>query len=421
MNNWENKKLGQVINYASGTSFSNKYQGRHGLGYDFYKVSDMNFAGNEIYMRQAANTVDDELVKQLKGKVHPKGTVIFPKVGAALLTNKRRILSKPSLFDNNVMGIVGVQGVQSKYLFYFLQTIDFNQYVQSGAVPSINMKIVDSIPIQLPPLEEQEKITAILTSVDEAIEKTEAIIEQTEKVKKGLMQQLLTKGIRQTDFKESEVGNIPRNWEVESLGNVLKLIKSGISRMFSSEDIGYPVIRSTNISKNDLNLEDLKYWHLEDPKGANLQNLVLEEGDLLLNFINSPAQIGKCCIFDIQDRDFIYTTNIFRIQVNESKLINKYFYYFTQTNKYQSLIDGIVKPAVNQASFTKEDFKKLKIALPPLYEQEQIVEILYSVDTKIKIENIKFKKLQALKKSLMQILLTGHVRVKVDEPEVVSS
>ena len=110
----------------------------------FFKVSDMNSPGNERELRVAANTVDGALLKALKARLHPPDTVVFPKVGAALLTNKRRKLITPSSFDNNVMGLVGT-GCNPDFLFLLMQTIDFAWYVQSGAVPSINATIVGKI------------------------------------------------------------------------------------------------------------------------------------------------------------------------------------------------------------------------------------------------------------------------------------
>ena len=116
-----------------------------------------------------------------------------------------------------------------------------------------------------------------------------------------------------------------------------------------------------------MKLDDLKYWYTTDTQGVDLKNYILENGDLLVNFSNSLSQIGKCCIFEEQNRPYIFTTNIFSIKVDEKRIINKYFYYYSQTGMYKKDIQNITKPAVNQASFTKADFEGLKIALPWTY------------------------------------------------------
>src|SRR5699024_990192 len=89
--------------------------------------------------------------------------------------------------------------------------------------PAVKVNNLKHYTFSLPPLMEQQKIAAILSSVDEAIEKTEQIIEQTERVKKGLMQELLTKGIGHTEFQDSTIGKIPKEWSIKSLSEVLKV------------------------------------------------------------------------------------------------------------------------------------------------------------------------------------------------------
>ena len=100
-------------------------------------------------------------------------------------------------------------------------------------------------------------------------------------------------------------------WEEKKLGDFNTLMQSGLSRMLSDSDIGMPVIRSNNIQSESLNIEDLKYWYIKDPQGANIENYFLSENDVLVNFINSLAQIGKSVLYkNILSRNTIFTTNI---------------------------------------------------------------------------------------------------------------
>ena len=198
---WERKPLGTVATIVGGTGFPTKHQGQTGAEFPFIKVSDMNLAGNERTVTWSTNSVTQDTLKLLGATAHPVGTTIFPKVGAALLTNKRRLLGVPATFDNNVMGVIA-RHADSDFVFHWTCTLDFANHVQLGALPSINQATVSSLPILLPPLPEQRKIAAILSSVDEAIQATQAVIEQTRRVKEGLLQDLLTKGIGHTRFKQ---------------------------------------------------------------------------------------------------------------------------------------------------------------------------------------------------------------------------
>ncbi|OAA87801.1 Type-1 restriction enzyme EcoKI specificity protein [Clostridium ljungdahlii] len=219
-------------------------------------------------------------------------------------------------------------------------------------------------------------------------------------------------------YKMTELGEVPEEWEIRKFGDVLSFMKSGLSRNLKEEDVGIPCIRSNNMVNGKIDKADLKYWFLKDDKGANIDDYVLDDGDILVNFINSIAQIGKTCIYRNIGRKSIYTTNIFRIKVNTQLVDNKFFYYYTQTNKYNMDIGLITKPAVNQASFTSVDFKNIIIPIPSIKEQQKISLIISSVDEQIEISDNLIEKTKKLKKGLMQKLFTkgiGHSRFKNTE------
>ena len=226
------------------------------------------------------------------------------------------------------------------------------------------------------------------------------------------MNELLTKGIGHTEFKDSELGRIPKSWEVVPIHSVTSFIKSGLSRRLSSQDIGIPVINSGNIVSRELDTKKLKYWYLNDPQGANIENYLLQDGDILLNFINSVSQIGKSCIYKSIGRDCIYTTNLFCIRVG-NKISSSFLHSLMSQERFRKEISLITKPAINQASFTKEDLSNLIIVLPTLEEQNLIIKSLDAIDENINNHHQKLETFQSLKKSLMQDLLTGKVRVTV--------
>ena len=103
---WTVARLGELVRVVSGNSLPTKYQNENEAEHPVYKVSDMNTVGNEKYISDSSNWLSEEELGKLNHTLYPEGTIILPKVGAALLTNKRRILTEPSSFDNNVMGWV---------------------------------------------------------------------------------------------------------------------------------------------------------------------------------------------------------------------------------------------------------------------------------------------------------------------------
>jgi type I restriction enzyme S subunit len=206
-------------------------------------------------------------------------------------------------------------------------------------------------------------------------------------------------------------------WEVKkTLGDVIEVMQSGISRMLNDSDVGLPVIRSNNLQNNKLDTSDLKYWYEVDDQGANLENYFLNEGDLLVNFINSPAQIGKCALYESKflKRNVIFTTNIMRLSFNKNADY-RFIFCFFQTNHYTKHIESITKPAVNQASFTTKEFKTLKIPLPTLPEQTKIANFLTAIDEKIAQLSQTAQLLTDYKKGVMQQIFSQQLRFKDDD------
>jgi type I restriction enzyme S subunit len=162
--------LSEVAEIRSGWGFPNAYQGQSEGVYPFYKVSDMNLVGNETVMAAANNFIDEATAKKLGVTPAPAGTVIFPKIGAAVATNKKRLLSKPSAYDNNVMGLIPGEQFNPRFLFFWMQTVDLTKLAHdSGAVPSIRKSEMEQLQVPVPTLEDQARIVAILDEFDALI------------------------------------------------------------------------------------------------------------------------------------------------------------------------------------------------------------------------------------------------------------
>ena len=218
-------------------------------------------------------------------------------------------------------------------------------------------------------------------------------------------------------FPRTRFPSFSGHYTEKSLHDAVLELKSGLSRMFSDSDIGLPVIRSNNIKDYCLDFNELKYWFEEDPQGATTSNYYLRDGDILVNFINSQAQIGKSAIYyNALNRDCIYTTNILALHINKEHS-PEFIFFFYQTKKYDNYIQSITKPAVNQASFTTKDFRKMKIFFPDLAEQTKIANFLCSIDEKIALLNKQYGLLCQYKKGIMQKIFSQEVRFKDESGE----
>jgi type I restriction enzyme S subunit len=398
---WEVVKLKNVGVLKGGTGFPEKYQGHRMLKYLFIKVSDMNLPGNEIYIKNSINTIEEENKNLIKCEIFPKDTIVFAKVGAALLLNRRRILTRESAIDNNMTGFVVRNGNDPKFYYYILQSIDFAKYFFSGALPSLNQNVIGNVEVVCPPIQEQKKIAELLTTVDEAIEKTDQIIEKTKEVKKGLMQRLLTRGIGHKKFKKTEIGEIPEEWEVGEISTYGEIVTgntppTNIPEYYGSE---YPFVSPFDLGKKKTITKTEKYLSEDGFSVARS----LPPNSVLVVCIGST--IGKT---GIAGRELTTNQQINSIICKNNDYNFVYYYVTFISDKFRQLAGTQAVPILN-----KGNFSKVKVTIPPLSEQKIIGDILSSIDDEVEKESNHKNRLETLKKGLMQVLLTGKIRVSV--------
>mgnify|MGYP006081532571 CR=1 FL=1 len=173
---WEVLCLSRVGKVGQGCSFSHSIQGQEAGELPWFKCMDMNSAGNEEIMNLAANYVDYDLAENIGAPIFPAGTVVFPRVGAALLTNKRRILSRSSVVDDNIYTF-SPSKIHSRFAYMFLQLIDMASLCSPGLVPTITFGAINNIRLTMPSLSEQQKI---VDYVDSQTIKMEALVQKAE-------------------------------------------------------------------------------------------------------------------------------------------------------------------------------------------------------------------------------------------------
>ena len=295
------------------------------------------------------------------------------------------------------------------FLEWYFQSSHWHRYMKlngdSGARAD-RIAIKDStffeMPIKIPVnIKEQVLIGETLEKFNQYITLHQCKLEKLKLTKKALLQKLFPKNGKH--IPEIRFKGLTDAWEQREFSDIFAEVKSGLSRMLSNDDIGLPVVRANNINDGQLNLvDDIKYWYKNDPQGANTNNYLIEQGDILINFINSEAKMGTAAYVTRRpERDTIYTTNILRCKVNDE--YNPYFIYsLTFLNSYKNYIASITKPAVNQASFTTVDFKKYSIKIPTVKEQNQIADLIETFNKLITLHQRKLERLQEVKKGLLQ-------------------
>jgi len=195
------------------------------------------------------------------------------------------------------------------------------------------------------------------------------------------------------------------------LAEVTTHLSSGISRPFYDQPVGRPVLRSTNVKNSSIVLDEVKYWHDEDPRGANLEIVSPQIGDVLVNFVNgSASELGKAALFLGLPEGCIVTTNLFIVRFNDNEVLAKFASYYFQSDLYKEWLH-VNAGFSGQGSFNKSDFSRLQFPCPSMSEQEKISSVLDAWDQAIK----KLNTLRALnirrRVWLRTQLFTGRVRL----------
>ena len=134
---WRKVTLGGLCDFRAGSVFKLQYQGCSTGDYPFIKVSDMNLPRNSIRIRESNNWIDQEIVRTIKAKPLPTGTIVFAKIGEAVKRNRLRMIVQPTIIDNNMMGAVpDTDVVDPSFLFYGMHQFDFGEVVSGTALPT---------------------------------------------------------------------------------------------------------------------------------------------------------------------------------------------------------------------------------------------------------------------------------------------
>jgi type I restriction enzyme S subunit len=275
---------------------------------------------------------------------------------------------------------------------------------------NVSVKEFFNIILILPPLKEQRKIAEILSAADKQKEKTEQLIEKTKELRIGLMQQLLTKGIGHTDFKQTELGEIPIAWKTTDLAEVSSFITKGSTPTtygFTWQEEGVLFFKSDVVKDGKFVYGNYKY--ICEDAHEQMKRSQIKAGDLLMTI---TGNIGRVAVVPKQIDTGNINQHMAKIAIEKNNIIPIFVYYWLSQPKlieyYTSIKTGLAYPQISL-----KQVRETLIPVPSLEEQQKIADILSSIDEQIAgYEKEKEKQIE-LKKALMQKLLTGKIRVTV--------
>lgn len=352
----------------------------------YFKVSDMNREGNHKYM------ISTELFLRGSNKVFPAGSIVFPKNGGAVLTNKKRVLASDSVVDLNTGIALPKKGTDSKYLFYFFQNLDFRKFIKEGTLPVLRIKEINELPLYLPDIEEQERIVKIL---DAAFEKIDRLKENAEK---GLQEvKNLWEATLREELKPKE------GWKATTMDGVCSITSSLVDPRLPEY-------------KNKLHVGGS---NIESYTGKLSNLLTAEQEDLVSNkfyFDQTMVLYNKIRPYLVKiampDFDGICSADMYPLKPKNGVITREYLYYVLNSKDFTDYaIMGSARagmPKVNRDCLFAYSF-----SIPSIDEQKIIVSKLFqtaSICNKLqqKLE-LELAEYEALKQSVLRKAFSGEL------------
>ena len=410
--NWVWARIGDVGEITSGYGFPKKYQGKTFGEIPFYKVMDISktVTSGSYLLTNANNYVSYEDCQGLKATPLRNGTIVFAKIGEAIKLNRRAILSKDSLVDNNIMGIYPIKNILNKlFLYYYLLTVKLGDISQATTVPSIRKSDVEEIVIPIPPPSEQHRIVA---KIEELFSDLDAGVEALKKAKvqlklyrqavlKAAFEGRLTaawreahggdlepasvilkkvreerKNASQASHKEFPVDaptlhSLPEKWEWVSLGELVDSMQNGIykPREFYSSD-GVACLRMYNIENGEIVWKDIKRMVLS---AEEIKQYKLKVDDILINRVNSRELVGKAAVIPDNIERCVYESKNIRMRVKNNYVKSKYINYWLRLFG-QGYFNMNAQQVVGMASINQPQISAMPIPFSHPSEQYQIIE-----------------------------------------------
>jgi len=327
----------------------------------------------------------------------------------------------------NVQALFPTDELNARFLYY--RTNIGNYWERSGSAqpfikPSSIKKAWIAYPIEL---SSQQKISAILSTVDNAIEQTEALITKTQQLKAGLMNDLFTRGVLPNGqlrppreeapklYKESPLGWIPREWDSSHL-NQVAAVRTGIAknegRVFS-RPISVQYLRVANVQDGFLDLSEMKTIQIE---ATDLERYQVLAGDVLMNEGGDLDKLGRGTVWHGSSEPCVHQNHVFVVRCNHC-ILPDFLNAWTATTTARRYFMVAGKQTTNLASINKTQLGHLPIPVPPPQEQSLIVLCLESVNVRFRAELKTNEKFHLIKAGLMDDLLTGRVRVPIAEKQ----
>jgi len=340
------------------------------------------------------------------------------------------LLAVNACIHDGFLGLIHIDEtkVSKDYLYLWFSSVQQKMDASAthgGVFTNLTTQILRDALVVLPKIQEQRAITTVIDTIDSTIAHTSSLIAKLKQMKAGLLHDLLTRGLDENGelrdgighpehFKDSPLGQIPKDWEAQILGQVLICIDAGKSPNCPDTPATageWGVLKVSAVHPNGFKPEENKV--ITNPTFIN-PIYEVKNGDLLITRSNTYELVGLTCLVENPPPRLLLCDKTLRLNVDNQRACTELMAYIIQTPFVRSQIQiNATGSSAGMKNISQEIIRNILVALPKERdEQERIVTILNSYDTRIRTEEAYRDKLKLQKKGLMHDLLTGKVRVK---------
>jgi type I restriction enzyme S subunit len=379
---WEVSKLEKICEKikAGGTPLTTKKEFWNG-NIPFVKIEDMTSCGK--YLIKTSSSITKAGLENSNAWLVPENSLLLAMYGSL---GEVSINTINVATNQAILGIIPKEKDDVEFLYYWFLYFKpcWRKFAKPTTQANLTAEIVRNSTIPLPPSQERKKIAEILSTIDEAIQKTNEIIAKTECLKKSLMQELLTKGIGHKEFKDSDIGRIPKEWEVVKLERIFSFKNGQRPKLLEAGKI--PVYGANGIM------------------GYTDEFLVDNDFTIVVGRVGASGEVHLG-----QGKIWVSDNAIYSESYEKSKVYPPFVYYLLKFKGLSRFASKTTHPIITQTFLNN-----FQIQLPSILEQQKIAEILSTIDRKLEIERKEKARLEKIKQGLMDLLLTGKIRVKVN-------
>ena len=277
-------------------------------------------------------------------------------------------------------------------------------------IPNLSQSKLAELPMALPPLPEQKQIAHILSTVQRAIEAQERIIQTTTELKKALMHKLFTEGLRHEPQKQTEIGPVPESWDVVPLATLIRsTLQNGAFVQKPQTGKGFLFANVVDMYREThLNLSSLERL---DVPADSISQYWLKDGDILVVRSSLKREgIGQNCVARNLSESVFYDCHLIRVQTDPRKLIPEFLSMFWRSDIGKN--DLVLRSkTTTMTTINQQGISKALVPVAPIDEQSEIVDLLETVDAKIRGHRAQKQQLEDLFRTLLHELMTAKTRV----------